>query len=819
MKTSMKTLIVLLLTSTAAFSQSWVQDEYPGEPAQTFATLHSFDVTDGAVPWGALLQATDGNFYGTAYGSGAGATPTATSTGNIKSSNTLASPNVGIQVVSESCFASSLVDTLTLSTSSCPLNITGATALVATVWMGTGNSTVTFADSCGSGNTWHVAVTTFPPGGGEGDLAVYIWYAYGLTTCTNDVFTETITSGSAGIMGIHVWALSGTPTTSSVLGPTNSSYTYGTSGQTGSVTPPQTGDFIVTNYTNNGDTVMSSVTVNSGFAANLTTAGVGVDNVVALADSYQIDVAGSALDPTWTTSATDWVTTAIAVFEHLAPAQGFATLHAFDNTHGANPYAGLVQGTDGNLYGTTTNGGANGYGTVFRIPPAAAQPTAQGGPNAVGTVPIITQGEPFAMLHSFCSQSDCPDGANPYAGLVQDTNGNFYGITYYGGANREGTVFKITPSGTLTTLYSFCSQSECTDGDQPHAGLVQGTDGNLYGTTYYGGANGQGTVFKITPSGTLTTLYSFCSQSGCTDGDDPYAGLVQAADGNFYGTTVSGGANNDGTVFKITPSGTLTTLYSFCSQSGCTDGDQPYAGLVQGTDGNLYGTTYYGGAGAYESECPDSEGCGTVFKITPGEPPTTLYSFCSQSGCTDGAGPYAGLVQATDGNLYGTTYYGGASDACDGGCGTVFKISRSGLLTTLHSFDYTDGNEPYAGLVQDTNGNFYGTTSGAGAHGYGTVFSESVGLPPFVKTQPTSGMVGEAVKILGANLTGATGVIFHGHWAAFKVVSSSLITTTVPAGATTGPVEVVTPSRTLFSNMPFQVPPSMSLMSPGGKGR
>ena len=711
MKTSMKTLIVLLLTSTAAFSQSWVQDEYPGEPAQTFATLHSFDVTDGAVPWGALLQATDGNFYGTAYGSGAGATPTATSTGNIKSSNTLASPNVGIQVVSESCFASSLVDTLTLSTSSCPLNITGATALVATVWMGTGNSTVTFADSCGSGNTWHVAVTTFPPGGGEGDLAVYIWYAYGLTTCTNDVFTETITSGSAGIMGIHVWALSGTPTTSSVLGPTNSSYTYGTSGQTGSVTPPQTGDFIVTNYTNNGDTVMSSVTVNSGFAANLTTAGVGVDNVVALADSYQIDVAGSALDPTWTTSATDWVTTAIAVFEHLAPAQGFATLHAFDNTHGANPYAGLVQGTDGNLYGTTTNGGANGYGTVFRIPPAAAQPTAQGGPNAVGTVPIITQGEPFAMLHSFCSQSDCPDGANPYAGLVQDTNGNFYGITYYGGANREGTVFKITPSGTLTTLYSFCSQSECTDGDQPHAGLVQGTDGNLYGTTYYGGA------------------------------------------------------------------------------------------------------------GAYESECPDSEGCGTVFKITPGEPPTTLYSFCSQSGCTDGAGPYAGLVQATDGNLYGTTYYGGASDACDGGCGTVFKISRSGLLTTLHSFDYTDGNEPYAGLVQDTNGNFYGTTSGAGAHGYGTVFSESVGLPPFVKTQPTSGMVGEAVKILGANLTGATGVIFHGHWAAFKVVSSSLITTTVPAGATTGPVEVVTPSRTLFSNMPFQVPPSMSLMSPGGKGR
>src|ERR1017187_3111968 len=234
------------------------------------------------------------------------------------------------------------------------------------------------------------------------------------------------------------------------------------------------------------------------------------------------------------------------------------------------------------------------------------------------------------------------DGALPLAGLVQATNGNFYGTAQIGGANGYGTVFKISPTGTLTTLHSFCSQSGCTDGEYPAAGLVQANNGDLYGTTVYGGANNDGTVFKITPSGTLTTLYSFCSQSGCTDGQYPYAGLNQAANGDFYGTTVCGGANagtfcaGAGTVFKITPSGALTTLYSFCSQSGCTDGYGP-AGLVQATNGDLYGTTGYGGT--------NSKG-GTVFKITPSGALTTLYSFCSQSGCTDGNGPVAGLVQA-----------------------------------------------------------------------------------------------------------------------------------------------------------------------------
>jgi uncharacterized repeat protein (TIGR03803 family) len=491
------------------------------------------------------------------------------------------------------------------------------------------------------------------------------------------------------------------------------------------------------------------------------------------------------------------------------PAQTFETLQSFDLTDGATPYAVLVQGTDGNLYGTTSYGGAQGCGTVFKITAAGALTT----------------------LHSFHGT----DGINPN-GLLQGANGTFYGTTDGGGPKYSyGTVFKITPGGTLATLYSFCSQSDCTDGLQPYAGLVQATDGNFYGTTWVGGHTGYiscpygcGTVFKIAPSGTLTTLYRFCSQSACRDGTYPGAGLVQATDGNLYGTTALGGANNNcapytgcGTIFKITPSGTLTTLYSFCSESGCTDGFRPEAGLVQATNGNFYGTTYYGGAKGNIS-CP--YGCGTVFEITPGGTLTTLYSFCSKPGCADGSSPSSGLVQATDGNLYGTTDEGGANSCIIGGtsygCGTVFKIIPSGTLTTLYSFcsqnSCADGSSPSSGLVQDTNGKFYGTTSGGGANNDGTVFSLSVGLGPFVETQPTSGSMGEAVKILGTNLAGATRVMFNGHAAVFSVVSNSLITTTVPAGATTGLVEVVTPSGTLLSNAPFRVPPSFSPGSPSG---
>lgn len=313
-----------------------------------------------------------------------------------------------------------------------------------------------------------------------------------------------------------------------------------------------------------------------------------------------------------------------------------------------------------------------------------------------------------SVLYSFCPTSNCANGSQSGARLVQGANGNFYGIVQNGGPNQEGTIYEVTPTGTFTTLYTFCSLTDCDDGKDP-VGLVQGTDGNFYGMTYEGGVTGDlGTFFKMTPAGALLTLYSFCSQSGCTDGSYP-AGIIQGTDSNFYGVTASGGANSEGTVFKITTVGALTTLYSFCAQGGssCTDGEEPSAALVQGTNGYFYGTTAYGGANGY----------GSVFELTPTETLTTLYSFCSQGGsnCTDGKVP-DGLVLGTDGNLYGLTGAGGAN-----GYGTVFKLTLTGMLTTLYSFcseggsHCTDGKSP-EGLMQGTDGNFYGVTVGGGVN-------------------------------------------------------------------------------------------------------
>jgi uncharacterized repeat protein (TIGR03803 family) len=463
-------------------------------------------------------------------------------------------------------------------------------------------------------------------------------------------------------------------------------------------------------------------------------------------------------------------------------AQTVSTIFSFDLADGNQPEAGLVQGADGNLYGTTFSGGVDCA------------------PYSCGTVFKITASGTLTTLHSFAGY---PTEGNGPTGLVQAANGDFYGTTELGGAGNNGTVFSITSSGTLTTLYSFCSHGlPCPDGAVPAAGLVQATNGDFYGTTGAGGANNGGTVFKIAPSGTLTTLYSFCSQGGtlCTDGNCPVAALIQAANGDFYGTTEEGGANDGGTVFKITPSGTLTTLYRFCSQGGaaCTDGWLPTAGLVQSINGDFYGTTQVGGV----------ENRGTVFKITPSGTLTALYSFCAQSGCTDGSYPIAGLVQATNGEFYGTTYTGGVYYSMAGPtAGTVFKITPSGTLTTLHSFNFADGYYPYAGLVQGTNGDIYGTTEYGGPNDDGTVFSLSVGLGPFVKALPHSGQAGAVIRILGTDLRGTTSVSFDGTPATFNIVAATEITATVPAGATTGQIQVTTPGGALLSSGPFLVLP------------
>jgi uncharacterized repeat protein (TIGR03803 family) len=479
---------------------------------------------------------------------------------------------------------------------------------------------------------------------------------------------------------------------------------------------------------------------------------------------------------------------ATAIASH---AQTFGTLLTFTDTDGALPVAALIQGTNGNLYGTNSMNGQNGMG-------------------AEGSIFEIAPGGQLVYLHSFCSQTNCTDGASPSAPLVQATTGIFYGTTKLGGANNAGTVFQINSSGTTSTLYSFCADTNCTDGESPEAGLVQGPNGNYYGTTNWGGAGvgsecfngsiGCGTVFEITTSGTLTTIYSFCSQTNCTDGSLPRS-LILGTDGNFYGTTGLGGTGGSGTFFQLSPtSGKFVVLHQFLQ---ATDGSVPN-GILQGTDGNFYGTTRTGG----------SAGQGTAFKITPAGVLSVLHTFCSQSSCTDGQRPEAGLVQGTDGNLYGTTVAGGANANCVGGCGTIFNIAPPGQLTTLHSFcsqsPCADGQNPAAPLVQDTNGSFYGTTYGGALgcisyEGCSTVFSLSMGLSPFVESNPTFGKVGYKVNILGGSLKNATSVKFNGTPATFTVVSGSYIKTTVPTCATTGTITVTTSGGTFSSNVPFQV--------------
>jgi uncharacterized repeat protein (TIGR03803 family) len=467
----------------------------------------------------------------------------------------------------------------------------------------------------------------------------------------------------------------------------------------------------------------------------------------------------------------------------------------------------------------------------------------------------ISASAQLTTLASF-DKTDGRDPGWPAAPFVQGTNGNFYGTTAAGGVSDEGTVFEMSPAGKIVTLYSFCSQPGCSDGAGPNAGLIQATNGNLYGTTDGGGSNNFGTVFEITPAGKLTTLYRFCSLSGCPDGANPSAGLIQAADGDLYGTTCCGGANGNGTVFKITRAGVLTTLASLDGTNGT---DPAFGSLIQATNGDFYGTTIAGGANV---GCGSSRGCGTVFRMTPGGKLTTIYSFCAQPNCTDGDELFGGLVQGSDGNLYGTTAVGGAN-----GYGTVFELTLTGKLRTLHSFDYADGAYPEAALIQGTDGKFYGTASEGGANGVagtlfsitpagtlttlynfcsesncadgtgpfeslmqatngvfygttfaggsstnciggcGTAFSLSTGLGPFIETRLSTGKAGAPVIVFGNNLTGTTAVNFNGTPSAFTVLSETEIQTTVPTGATTGFVTVATPSGTLTSNKPFQVIP------------
>jgi len=411
----------------------------------------------------------------------------------------------------------------------------------------------------------------------------------------------------------------------------------------------------------------------------------------------------------------------------------FTSLYSFTGGNdGAIPMAVMVQGSDSNFYGTTFNGGTNGVGTVFKI-------------NSKG---VLTS------MHSFTNGNE---GANPQAGLLQGSDGKFYGTTSLGGTNYAGTVFKISTNGALTS-YLFTGGNH---GSEPVAGLVRGSNGNFYGTTELGGASGCGTVFKISTNGALTSLYSF---TGGNDGSGPVAGLVQGSDGFFYGTTsgaTSSGRNGDGTVFKISTNGALTSLYSF---TGGNDGSKPVAGLVKDSDGYFYGTTSLGG----------TNGAGTVFKISTNGALTSLYSF---TGGNDGYLPYAGLVPDGHGYFYGTTFYGGTN-----GAGIVFKISTNGALTSLYSFTGgNDGSRPN-GLVQGSDGGFYGTTATGGTNGYGTVFKLTIAPQLTITYSSNQAIISWPPSVTGWTLQ-TNNNLSTGNWGNYpgQVVNNS-ITNSPPKG-------------------------------------
>ena len=423
-----------------------------------------------------------------------------------------------------------------------------------------------------------------------------------------------------------------------------------------------------------------------------------------------------------------------------APAYTLHTLYSFCTAKGCpdgeQPLTGLLVDPSGNLYGTTSDGGAHKHGgTIFELSPNGSAWT-------------------YSVLYSFCAVKKCADGHAPSSRLIVDTDGNLYGTTEDGGKDGDlssgGTAFELVANAgrtawTLKDLHDFCSEGgkKCTDGEYPYPGVNLTYAGAASGAPYdgvsplYGTAENEGNsktnggvAYRLTPNGGTWTddvLYDFCARKKCADGKTPQSGMILDPSGNLFGMTFRGGQGDDpGTVFELSPAGggawKETVLHSFCAQSGCADGANPMGDLVADATGALFGTASQGGTGASCGADENPSGCGVVFKLTPGgkaSQQTVLYQFCSLGACADGSAPSAGLILDADGNLFGTTENGGAKDS-----GTVFKLN--GGEQVLYSFcvkkKCSDGALPRAPLIADGAGNLYGTTWTGGAHGQGTVF-------------------------------------------------------------------------------------------------
>jgi uncharacterized repeat protein (TIGR03803 family) len=466
-------------------------------------------------------------------------------------------------------------------------------------------------------------------------------------------------------------------------------------------------------------------------------------------------------------------------------AQTYKALHTYSINSGG--YSGIIpaglmsQGQDGNLYSTIQNNGTANFGTAFKITTAGQLNT----------------------IYNFCSLKSCADGSYPAGGLTLGTDGNLYGTTVNGGKYNAGTGFNLTPKGILDTMWSFTATGK--DEAAPWYPPFEGQDGNFYGTAPGVYSGNYGDIYKITPKDKLTAYpLSF------TNGANPNL-PTQGTDDNFYGTAIVGGKPackgyqyGCGVVYRMNAAGILTALWPFKGFYG-NDGAEPVGVLVQGYDGNFYGTTYFGGTGA---RC--SGGCGTVFKITPAGVETVLYNF---TGDPDGAYPDTGLTLGTDGNFYGTTSVGGKNNY-----GAIFQITPAGKLTILYNFcsatGCVDGIYPKTPIMQHTNGRFYGSTSGNSLGG-SVFYRLDMRLKPFARLVNWSGAVGATAEILGKGFTGTTKVSFNGtNTTVFTVVSDTYLTVPVPANATTGFVTVSTPGGVLKSSHKFLVEPAILNFSP-----
>jgi uncharacterized repeat protein (TIGR03803 family) len=350
-------------------------------------------------------------------------------------------------------------------------------------------------------------------------------------------------------------------------------------------------------------------------------------------------------------------------------------LHTFTGqADGGYSYAGVVRDSAGNLYGTTLYGGSAGFGVVYKVDAASHE----------------------TVLHSFTGGTD---GSGPYAAVIRDSAGNLYGTTQFGGSGNAGAVYEVDATGHETVLYNFQGGAQGAGGYWPYAAVIRDSAGNLYGTTQFGGSAGLGVVYKVDVAGHETVLYSFAARA---NGDSPQAGVIRDSVGNLYGTTQYGGSAGHGVVYKVDAAGHETVLYHFITYA---DGSQPYAGVIRDTAGNLYGTTVYGGAAGF----------GVVYKVDAAGHETVLHSFTANA---DGIEPYATVVRDSAGNLYGTTLWGGSA-----GRGVVYKVDAAGHETVLYSFtNRADGGSPQAGVIRDTAGNLYGTTSGGGSANAGVVY-------------------------------------------------------------------------------------------------